>query len=69
MNDHNVNLAQCLVNATHWGFTRVHNVCSGVVHDVPWGAMDYLGVLALIAFGLGFLSLIAFFGYILWSDR
>lgn len=36
----NANVANCLQTANHFGFTRVHNVCSGTITDVPWGTAD-----------------------------
>lgn len=52
MNDYNVNLnsAECLKSMTHFGFDRVHNICTGAVIDVPWGMFEYATV--LLAFAL-----------------
>lgn len=49
--DLNVNAAQCMKTASHFGFERVHNVCTQTVTDVPWGSADWagLGVVAVLA--------------------
>jgi hypothetical protein len=43
MNSYDVNLnsADCLTTMTHFGFNRVHNICTGTATDIPWGAMDW----------------------------
>lgn len=69
MMDTNLNLAECLTKTYHFGFTRVHNVCSGSVTDVTWGFFDWLAVLGLIGGSLAFLALIFAFAFIIWSDR
>lgn len=38
----NANVAECLKSMSHVGFTRVHNLCTGTVTDVPWGAGDWI---------------------------
>jgi hypothetical protein len=48
----NANIAECLKTATHLGFNRVHNVCTGAQTDVPWGGIDwllFLGVSGIVA--------------------
>lgn len=49
--DLNVNAAQCMKTASHFGFERVHNVCTKTVTDVPWGSADWaaVGVAAVLA--------------------
>lgn len=46
----NANLNTCLQQAKSIGGTTYHNVCSGKSHWVPWGSLDWLGVLALTVF-------------------
>lgn len=50
--DHTLNLnsAECIRTAAHWGLTRTHNICSGAVSDVPWGALDYAGAILIGGF-------------------
>lgn len=49
----NANVAHCLQSANYVGYTRVHNICTGAVTDVPWGNGDWImacghgGVLAV----------------------
>lgn len=59
MNDYNVNLnsAECLKSMAHFGFERVHNICTGAVVDVPWGAIEYAGATFLTALVCALLSL------------
>lgn len=57
--DLNINAAQCMKTASHFGFERVHNICAQTVTDVPWGSADWVGlgaiavlaVLLLVLFG------------------
>lgn len=45
-----LNAAACLRNAHYLGFTRIYNICTGAVNDVPWGSADWLiGVVFLLA--------------------
>jgi hypothetical protein len=43
--DHNLNIAECLTTQTNWGESIIHNICSGQVHAIPWGTMNYVGVI------------------------
>lgn len=47
--DVNANVSNCLRTAVDIGFYRVHNVCTGEITAVPWGAVDWLGF-TLVAF-------------------
>lgn len=38
----NANVAECLKTMSHFGFSRVHNICTGAVIDVPWGIGDWI---------------------------
>ena len=48
--DVNVNAAACIQSATNWGETVYHNICSDTIQYVPWGTMDYVGFVLLLAF-------------------
>lgn len=54
MTDHTValNSADCIKSMMHFGFSRIHNICSGTIVDVPWGMMDWVMAMALIGFFL-----------------
>ncbi len=69
----NLNQAECLKSVSHWGFTRVHNVCNGNVVEVPWSALDYAGNIGLggllTVLGLVFVVLLFALVRIVWSDR
>ena len=73
MEKHAVDLSECLVKMTHWGFTRVHNVCSSTVVDVPWGIGDWLMMFLTFAFMLGAGMGLGAVGYMMfvmvWHDR
>ena len=47
--DLNLNAAQCIQSATHWGSTTYLNICKGTTVSMPWGEVDY----ALTVVGLG----------------
>lgn len=38
----NENVAHCLKSMEHFGFSRVHNLCTGTFTDVPFGVIDWL---------------------------
>lgn len=40
-----VNATHCLKAIANFGSTTYQNVCNGTSVDVPWGTMDYAGVL------------------------
>lgn len=64
----NANIAACMQSANHFGFTRVHNVCTGNIRDVPWGSIDWalgLGLTALLCMFVAFLVTI---GVAMWRD-
>lgn len=67
--DVNVNAAECIRSATHIGFERIHNICSGAVVDVPWGAGDWVGAAAVSGLLLVAFSAIIFLGCAMWSLR
>ena len=46
MSDLNVNMAQCLRDVTHLGYTRIFNACNGTHYDLPWGLGSWLGIIA-----------------------
>ncbi len=50
MTDINFNqtYAQCIKEVSDWGSTRIHNICDGSVQNIPWGAMDYVGMAFLV---------------------
>lgn len=51
----NLNAAECIKSQIKWGETVTHNICTGEVYSVPWGAVDYGAGL----FGLLFLLTLA----------
>lgn len=55
--EHNLNIAECLTTQTEWGESIVHNICNGQVHNIPWGTMNYVGVIGISAFAFVFLGL------------
>jgi hypothetical protein len=59
--DHNVNSADCIRTAAHFGETVVYNICSGKVTTIPWGSVDWALALGLSAFaaviGIVFLAM------------
>lgn len=39
-----INIAKCIQEAHHIGYTKFYNVCTtGDFHSVPWGAIDWIG--------------------------
>lgn len=67
-----LNLSECIVKASHWGFTRVHNVCSNVVVDVPWGVGDWAMTSLLVSFLVSVVAVffvMAFMMFVMvWKD-
>jgi hypothetical protein len=55
--DLNLNVAKCLREVTDFGVNHIHNICSGVVIDVPWGSVDWTLAIGGGAFGLVMLFL------------
>lgn len=51
--DINLNSAKCLKTMSHWGYDQVHNVCNGAQYSISWGALDYIGNLALVLLVVG----------------
>jgi len=50
----------CLHDAAHFGFIRVHDVCTDVYVDLPWGAVDWLCVVGImVLFGAIILAVVA----------
>lgn len=60
MNESTINLndAKCIQSMTNWGESVIYNICSGTNTHLPWGTMDYIGTLFLIAIGVAFLGMI-----------
>ena len=56
--DLNFNAAQCIQSANYFGHTDYTNVCSGAVHVVNWGGLDWalclsgVGICAIVGVGL-----------------
>jgi hypothetical protein len=56
------NHSDCLRSQSNIGETVVHNICTGAQYTVPWGAIDWIGMLILLGVGLAFLAfLVALF--------
>ncbi len=64
----NMNLAKCLQSTNDWGVTHYHNICSGKVIDVPWGAADWAGVSVLSALGFMFCLMMAGMAFVIIRD-
>lgn len=60
--DLNLNSTQCLVTVMDFGSRTVTNICTGAVHTVPWGSVDWVlaigkcGALATIIGACGALA-------------
>jgi hypothetical protein len=54
----NANLAKCIQASTNFGNTTYYNVCNNTTSVVPWGAMDYVACLGLIALGVAFIMVL-----------
>jgi len=53
MNDINLTHADCLKSMSDFGMTRVHNICTGAITEVPWGTADWTLVIAFCAVAAG----------------
>lgn len=56
----NVNL-ECVKSINQIGQTIYQNICDGSVTAVPWGNLDYLGMIAISLFFIGVFVFIAIF--------
>lgn len=66
--DVNLNQAKCLRDSAFAGYTRVTNVCTGQVTDVPWGTMDIVGVALIISIGVLFVAMAAAICWRMWTN-
>lgn len=57
--DQNINFAVCLKDATDFGVTHVHNVCTGTVQHIAWGSADWALAAGLTAGAAVFVLLFA----------
>lgn len=64
----NVNAAECIRTSMHFGFTKMHNICSGVITDVPWGGVDWLILIGFGGFGLAVIVMMAALGIAIVRD-
>lgn len=64
-----LNKAECLRESTFFGYTRLTNVCSGAVTDVPWGTMDYALAIGLCTFGTLFALMFGVMVYAMITGR
>lgn len=62
------NAAQCIQSASSFGHMTYTNICSGAVHVVQWGAVDWLGCIAAIGGCLALFAFVAFFLFMMVSD-
>ncbi|CAH1678080.1 hypothetical protein CHELA41_24485 [Hyphomicrobiales bacterium] len=46
--DANLNVAQCMKEISNIGHTVVRNVCTGAEAVVPWGTLDWIGILFIV---------------------
>jgi hypothetical protein len=44
-------VAECLKGTYDFGGTTIHNVCAGTTTYLPWGSLDWFGMIALCSFG------------------
>jgi hypothetical protein len=51
----NITTTACIRSVDHWGYTAYHNLCTGVVTDIPWSpmtpiyAVSFVLLMALVA--------------------
>lgn len=53
----NANLAHCIQKAHDVGSTKIYNICTGAIQQIPWGSSDWLGFLGLCGLACGVLML------------
>ncbi len=56
----NQNATDCVRSVYHFGSTTVMNICNSKIVEVPWGGMDWVFAILLIALCLGFTCLLLF---------
>lgn len=55
--DINLNSTECLVRMANFGATTVTNICTGAVHTVPWGTVDWAMAAGLFAFAVAIVTM------------
>lgn len=53
-NPQNLELSQCVKTISEFGSNTYQNICTGASETVHWGLLDWVGVLTLLALGIGF---------------
>lgn len=66
--DINQNLAKCIEHTNDFGQTVVHNICNGTTQVVPWGSMDWVGVIGISAFGVVIVAMLGGMAYRIITD-
>ena len=66
--DINLNSSHCLRTVNDIGVQHIHNICSGIVTDVPWGTMDWVFVGGASIGGIVFLVMLGAFATIMIKD-
>ena len=51
-------LEECTKSTLHLGSVTYQNICDGSVHAVPWGTVDWIGVIILITIGISITALL-----------
>lgn len=63
-----MNIVECVTRTNSFGVQTVHNVCTGQVTEIPWGAVDWIVVCGLMALGVAFLLQMCLMIYTMWKD-
>lgn len=67
-----LNASKCITEQTFIGHQQYTNICSGVVHDVPWGTGDWLAniclALVMVFIVAALIGMISGGAYMIWKD-
>lgn len=64
-----LNISSCLRDVTRFGYTEVHNVCTGAVTYLDWGLVPWIGAAFLCAATLLPFSFYVFMQWPIWRFR
>lgn len=64
----NANLAKCIQQVDHFGYTTYHNICSGTYVDLAWGFGGWAAFAGILLVGVFFIILFAVLAKVLLTE-
>lgn len=66
--DLNINSAECIKSASHFGYTAYQNICNGTAYQVDWGGVDWLILFGATAIVIAFTMMMAGMAVMIFRD-